>query len=481
MIRSTYRRLAGSASRAAVILVAPNAMGLALGIAAASLALPASPRAQLPSTLSVKKADDWTALFDRHRGWTGADGIFAIPLTGYEGPDHAAGAKTLFVFSDTFIGEVDATGARKNSTMINNSMAILDGAQPDSNKIKFIWGGTGLTGTATGSAGAASAFIPNLPSTEGKKAWYWLQDGFCHKGVVYNLPLIVEPNPDAEDGWKFKETGIALIRIPLGANGEPDMAKATQKETPLYHTGAKTFYFGCGIFANTAEAGAPDPDDSVYVYGRNALYVARVKADEFEDFAKWRYWDGKGWSADIDKAASLGLGGPELSVMPITQGALKGKFVLLSSMLGPDLYVRIGDSPVGPFGNAINIYKAPEWDTGVPIYTYNAKAHPSISSNGDWIVTYNVNTSNWTRNLADADIYRPRFLRLRFDPASAILLPRNARPIISNTSLEMLTDGSWSGYRLDGRLAPNGRPAQGVLIPRENAEHAERKEDHRPR
>jgi hypothetical protein len=428
----------------------------AIPVAGAILALhailaPATP-AQLPSSLTVNKAEDWTGLFDRHKGWTGGDGIFAIPLSGHEGPDNADASKTLFVFSDTFIGDVDpVTNARKNATMVNNSMAVLDGGKPDSSKLRFIWG-------KDGAGAATAAFIPNTPSTQGKKAWYWLQDGFTRKGVVYNLPLIVEPNPDAADGWKFKETGIALIRIPLGADGEPDLSKATQKDTPLFHAGAKTFYFGCGIFVNTHEAGAPDPDDSVYVYGRNSLYVARVHADQFEDFTKWRYWDGTGWNTDIAKSASLGQGGPELSVMPILEGSLKGRFILISMVLGPDVFVRVGDGPAGPFGNPINIYKAPEWDATVPVYTYNAKAHPSISSNGDWLVTYNVNTSNWARNLADADIYRPRFLRLRFDSGSTI---RSRAPGVAkgrSGGIGWLTGEGWSGYRLDGRLTPRGTP-----------------------
>jgi hypothetical protein len=107
--------------------------------------------------------------------------------------------------------------------------------------------------------------------------------------------------------------------------------------------------------------------------------------------------------------------------MAVTSGALKGKYVLVSSGIEKNLFVRIGDGPAGPFGDRHDIYAAPEWDTAAPrIYTYNAKAHPSLSSNGDWLVTYNVNTPDWDRNLADADIYHPRFVKLRFDPASAL-------------------------------------------------------------
>lgn len=122
---------------------APSFQGLkaaGIGLNALAILFAASlSQAQLPSTLTVKKAEDWTALFDGHKGWTGGDGIFAIPLSGYEGPDKAESTKTLFVFSDTFIGDVDpVTNARKNATMVNNSMAVLDGGKPDSTKLRFI-------------------------------------------------------------------------------------------------------------------------------------------------------------------------------------------------------------------------------------------------------------------------------------------------------------------------------------------------------
>ncbi len=54
----------------------------------------------------VDPAPEWTALFDRDSGWTGADGIYSIPLTGVDVPSGAAKSYTLFVFSDTFIGDV---------------------------------------------------------------------------------------------------------------------------------------------------------------------------------------------------------------------------------------------------------------------------------------------------------------------------------------------------------------------------------------
>jgi hypothetical protein len=60
---------------------------------------------QIPGTRISTQADPaWTALFHRRQGWTGGDGIFAIPLSGKEGPGRTDTGKTLFVFSDTFVG-----------------------------------------------------------------------------------------------------------------------------------------------------------------------------------------------------------------------------------------------------------------------------------------------------------------------------------------------------------------------------------------
>lgn len=432
----------------------PSAVNLSLLLAASAAAAPSRFAAALPAAARAEKADDWTALLRSDSGWTGADGIFAIPLSGYEGPDRSDGEKTLFVFSDTFIGKVDpATGARRGATLINNSLAILDGGRPDPAKIRFRFG-------RTAQGAPASAFIPALPSAAGKQAWYWLQDGFAHGGFVYDLPILVVRDTSGPPGFQFQAAGVALLKIPVGADGEPDLAHTIQMETPLFHKGGKTFYFGCGIFVNTRAAGAPDPDDSVYVYGRDGLYVARVQVDEFEDFGKWRYWDGKGWNADIARSVSLGEGGPELSVMAVSSGSLAGKYVLTTMGLENKLFVRIGDGPAGPFGARSDVYAAPEWNPADSVYTYNAKAHPSLSRDGNWLVTYNVNTASWARNLADADIYRPRFLWLRFDPEAGILRPRRGRTAWGDAWI-------WAGRGMPGFGAGEGaRPAaDGRILP----------------
>ncbi len=362
----------------------------------------------------VTEAPQWTELFKRYEGWTGADGIYAVPLSGYEGPGKADETKTLFVFSDSFVGEVDLqTMARRDFRMFNNTLALLDGGKPDVDQIRFIWG-------KNGDGSQSSVFIPTTPKASGKKCWYWLQDGVFLNGNIYILPMLIEPNPAGNEGFKFKSSGVSMIKIPVGVNG-PELQNHTQTDTSLFHVNeTRSLFFGAGLMPNTAEAGAIEPDGYIYIYGRYQqgevkLAVARVKPEDFEDLNAWRFWDGHKWSNNIDHTAPLGRGGPELSVTPIESGPLAGKYLMVSMHVERDLYIRIGESPVGPFGPRINIYHTEEPDAGQEIYTYNAKAHPSISNPDEWLISYNVNSTSWRHLTHNAHIYRPRFLKLKFE------------------------------------------------------------------
>jgi hypothetical protein len=262
-------------------------------------------------------------------------------------------------------------------------------------------------------------FIPETPNTRGKKCWYWLQDGVLLHNNIYILPMVIESDPSGKEGFRSNLIGLSMIRITADSD-VPELQKHTQMDTPLLHVNEfRTLYFGAGIMPNTVEAGAPEPDGYVYVYGRYEkgevkLAVARVKAEDFEDFSKWRFWDGKAWSSNIENTAPLGRGGPELSVTPVQSGPLAGKYLMVSMHVERDLYIRIGDSPVGPFSPRINIYHTSEPDAGQKIYTYNAKAHPSLSEPGAWLISYNVNSTGWQNHIDNGDIYRPRFLEARF-------------------------------------------------------------------
>ncbi|MEO1077419.1 MAG: DUF4185 domain-containing protein, partial [Bacteroidota bacterium] len=177
--------------------------------------------------------------------------------------------------------------------------------------------------------------------------------------------------------------------------------------------------FGNGLLDNTTEAGAPSPDGFLYVYGvRNdpfikQLLVARVQPSAIADFSTYRFWNGREWVADLDAAVPVtDRVSNELSVSPLADGRYLLVFQL--DALGRDVAVRVGQSPVGPWSAPIRVYEAPEPATDPDTFVYNAKAHPHLSSPGELLISYNVNTFDFFGDFfADADIYRPRFIRLQ--------------------------------------------------------------------
>ena len=385
----------------------------AMGVVALALAGPvATVQAQ---SFHTEPAPEWDALFDRDSGWTGADGIYSIPLNGDDGLAAAGPAtRTLFLFSDTAIGEVAPNDRRlPGTTLVNNTLAILGGADPDPDRTTFFWKGKG--------GGSPEAlFIPATPGAE-PTDWYWLMDGISLDGQLHIFALRMR---EGDGGvFNFAVDGVALISTDLA--GPDPYGDHVQVDTPFFREATAShdeFHLGQAIMANTVEAGAPNPDGYIYVYGEEAgaivkeMVAARVLPDRFTDFTAWEYWDGAGWTDDIDAVAPVtNRISTEFSVTPLPDGRFIAVFQ--ADALAPDVGMRIGESPVGPFGPMQRIYRCPEVDLDPDIFVYNAKAHPHLSRPGELLISYNVNTFDFFGDFfLHADIYRPRFIRLIVDP-----------------------------------------------------------------
>jgi hypothetical protein len=356
---------------------------------------------------TVETAPEWDAVFDQTSGWTGADGIYSIPFNG----DDAFGAhkksRTLFVFSDTFIGEVNAQGERQpGTTLVNNTLGVLPanaGADPDA--IQFYWRKDGPTQLAV--------FEPNTVNTQPGE-FYWLKDGIIIDGETH-----IFAGRFSKDPPPFHREGISLITIPAGM--KPPFTGHAQVETTLWLDDSPQrgqVSFGGAIMDNTVEGNAINPDGFIYVYGiqedplnKKAL-ASRVPRDQFTDFAAYRFWDGNNWVADIDQANPMcGRLSNEFSVTPLPDGQFLMAFQ--QDTIGRQVAVRLGATPVGPWGPIIEVYDCPI-PNNPPVYTYNAKAHPHLSEPGTLLISYNVNgAGSFWDHFTYADIYRPRFIRLR--------------------------------------------------------------------
>ncbi len=363
-----------------------------------------------PSSWLVSSLEEWNKLLGQTNGWIGADGIFTIPLSGDDRLATAHSTTTLVVFSDTFVGQVDSGNRIVAWRMPHNTAAVLAGGTPDRAKLTYYWG-TNADGSAK------SLFEPSTPNAKGNE-WYWLQDGIAISGRVFLTAARIAAV--GEGYWGFAVTGVAML---VSAPGQPlNFAQYTQVDAPLLYDpidGRGQIIIGAGILPNTAEAGAPFPDGYIYFYGtqndflNKKLVAARVLPHLIQDFSSWRYWDGAGWSTEIGDAVVLtDRVSSELSVTPLADGTYA--LVFQADTLGSNTAVRIGQSPVGPFGPLIPIWSAPERSDpalGTNILTYNAKAHPHLSEPGTLYITYNVGSTSGSETLANADVTRPRFIR----------------------------------------------------------------------
>jgi len=316
--------------------------------------------------------------------------------------------ETILLFSDTFISEVDEHNQRHNNVMINNTYAVLEGQRPEQDKIKFNW-------HLDSKKRPDTVFKPDLAySVSGE--WFWLMDGISLGSTIYIFALRLEENPDHIFNFNIK--GVSLISTSLGVDNR--LAKFTQIDTPLFYKGQSSqqdIVFGQAIMPLTKESCNPNPDGFIYIYGPRGsmtekdMLVARVEPDSFSDIQKWNFWNGSKWSPQIEECASVTSDiSQEFSMSPLSDG----RFILVFQR-GNNVCIRIGDSPVGPFGPIINIWDCHETDNDPDIYVYNAKAHPHLSKPGELLISYNVNCHTLERHDIEADLYRPRFIILNLE------------------------------------------------------------------
>lgn len=381
---------------------------VAAGLAVLVSTLLSTARAQSQvDPMGAVPASDWTDLFKRSSGWTGADGVYSIPLSGDERPGGGATQRTLIWFSDSFVGTVRPDGSRTGTTMVNNTTAVINGAMPDAASLSF----------QVRPKGKGWQSMVKPPDTT---QWFWPNDGVVVGSQVYTYALRMK-SADTPP-FSFATAGISLLSA-SALEAAPFSGAYKQVDAPLFVPavagGPGESSFGQAVMLHTVAAGAPRGDGYLYVFGtRSAEYVkrmlvARVKPEKIGSFAAYRFWDGKAWNADIRSAAAVTSGvSAEFSVHPLPDG----RFMLthITDTLGKQVAVRYGDSPVGPWGKDVIVWECPEATLTPNTFVYGAKAHPHLSTPTELLVSYHVNTFDFAENFraGGVEIYRPRFLKV---------------------------------------------------------------------
>jgi hypothetical protein len=89
-------------------------------------------------------------------------------------------------------------------------------------------------------------------------------------------------------------------------------------------------------------------------------------------------------------------------------------WVLIHSepLFGSRIFARTSATPYGPWSTATPDYEVPRLDRDKKHFAYAAKAHGELSRPGELLVTYIVNSMDFGENVGNANIYRPRFIRV---------------------------------------------------------------------
>lgn len=328
--------------------------------------------------------------------WLGGDSTWSIRL-----PD----GRTIWIFSDTFVGHVVWDGSRgvysipQSTTMIHNCYVVQ---QPNA----MVLGKTLYSGTP---AQPRSLISPG--ANDG--SWYWTGDATIEGTKLRQLVT------------RWQRTGpgvfdVVQLAVDVATFSLPALQLQRIDSTPHGYTVTKGSGFGVSY-----SAGIREDTGYTYLYGvedgglEKWLHVARWPAGNI--LAPWQFWTGRGWSADPQASGRLVSGGAAMDNLATEVGVSRGASRLYNLVdqdfcIGDDLLLYTGQSPWGPWTRQGTMYTCPEhaayqqlgYDQ---VYPYNSKGHPEFCSGGRMLVTYNVNSFNPPDVYADASIYRPRFLR----------------------------------------------------------------------
>lgn len=242
-----------------------------------------------------------------------------------------------------------------------------------------------------------------------KTARLWLQDGVVLDNYLYVFPILVK---DIDDIFKVHRVG--MIKTPI-KNEKLDYENAEYMNTPLQvqTKDGGVIYLGAGILNNVHQ------DGYIYIYGYKdlngrGLVVGRFKPEDIEDYNQWTYFDGNAFVKDINNIKPLIYGvSAELSVTYIESGAFENKYMLvvMENTTSGKISYSLSDTPYGSFSDYQMIYQTSESTYLRGAFSYNAKMHPALSIPGNYLISYNVNTTQLGA-LSDARIYYPRFIRM---------------------------------------------------------------------
>ena len=371
---------------------------------------------QLPG----KPAPEWDGVFARKKGWTGADGCYSVEM---------GDGRTLWLYSDTWVGTVAKGKHAEGSRLVNNSIglqpAISGGKPPKHDSLEFFWGKPRKDDKPRAWIEPALEVKAGDPQAA-DKSWYWLLDGCMvappggGKKLLIFLMHMGRKKEGGDGVFNFRMLGgaLAVVSNPLE---EISKWKVSQVVNPhSRRSGANDISWATALYL--ADKDGPGEPGTLYIYGirdvkglNKHVVLARAPASRADDFSTWRFFAGNRWSEKSSEAARItDQAVNEHTVESITYKE-ESRLVLVESqpVFGKHILVRTAERPEGPWSGLKKVFLVENLDKGRhKRFTYAGKGHTHLSAPGELLISYVINSHNFWDMVGDASIYRPRFIRL---------------------------------------------------------------------
>ncbi|HEY9261964.1 DUF5005 domain-containing protein [Chitinophaga sp.] len=316
---------------------------------------------------------DYNDYLTRYQNWNGGDGCYSVLL-----PD----GRLLWSFQDSFFGQVSADRNRTNNVMNRNAAHL----QLDTSLQSFIQLNPG--------AGNQSQTWIKYGSAAEDQDWYWPGAGQVHGGKVQMLLSHVKKTGSGTWDFAHVSTDLAIFDLP-----SMQLSQLIKDKD---------------LSSNYSAGSMQAPDGYTYMYSTengfltSSMYVARAAGQDLT--GTWEYYGQNGWSTTpVKYNVCSDISQPNVFYKD-------GKYYLVSQQIifGLDIYILESNSPVGPWTNKRTLYHIPD-QYSVGFISYNAFVHHGLSREGELVISYNINPTDFASNFnnpGSADRYRPYFIRV---------------------------------------------------------------------
>jgi hypothetical protein len=390
------------------------------------------PVSTAPSPAGLEQ--EWTAYSDRSTcaDWAGGDGVSAYRLSS---------SQLAWFFSDTYLGPAGPTiGFSRISGFVHNSVVVQTTTSGESTFVTLTGGGA-CPGPGEPGSGATSVVGP--PRAPGQSSdRYWDADGLTVGGTIikfYNrfLPGSV---PFVAEGTVIASFPVSQLSAAGHGPGYGAVVRPALTVLPSYTPpgSATPVVWGAALLRD---------GDTVYVYGTEdadpsggsrLLYLARVTASRLTQFSAWQFYAGPGqWVAGQQDAQPVESQGSGFSVSSgFSVLAAGGRYWLIQAdpeVGSQDIDAYPAATPWGPFDPSAGIVLYRDRSIGLDAahdyrIMYEARAEPALSTAGDLVISYNINSEGVTTGCVPMSAYtnsvtQPQFISVPmglFEPGADV-------------------------------------------------------------